>query len=63
MSLRRVRNIPALQFSASKISIHATITSPLLGGGDFFVLDFEGEPAKPIVLRRVKQSPIKDVAE
>jgi maltose alpha-D-glucosyltransferase/alpha-amylase len=30
--------------------------------GDFYILDFEGEPARPIAQRRLKQSPLKDVA-
>ncbi len=30
--------------------------------GDFVILDFEGEPARPIEERRRKQSPLKDVA-
>jgi maltose alpha-D-glucosyltransferase/alpha-amylase len=30
--------------------------------GDFFLLDFEGEPARPFSQRRRKQSPLKDVA-
>jgi maltose alpha-D-glucosyltransferase/alpha-amylase len=29
---------------------------------DFVILDFEGEPARPIAERRTKQSPLKDVA-
>ncbi len=32
------------------------------GPGDFVILDFEGEPARPIEERRQKQSPLKDVA-
>jgi maltose alpha-D-glucosyltransferase/alpha-amylase len=31
------------------------------GMGDFVIIDFEGEPARPIAERRRKQSPLKDV--
>src|SRR6185437_4551176 len=29
---------------------------------DFVILDFEGEPARPLTIRRLKHSPLKDVA-
>lgn len=34
----------------------------LYSGGDFYILDFEGEPSKPLQQRVAKQTPLKDVA-
>jgi maltose alpha-D-glucosyltransferase / alpha-amylase len=34
----------------------------LFTGKDFVIIDFEGEPARPITERRLKRSPLRDVA-
>jgi maltose alpha-D-glucosyltransferase / alpha-amylase len=62
--LERIRAIALLEFSASKIRIHGDyhLGQVLWSEGDFYIFDFEGEPARPIVERREKQSPLKDVA-
>lgn len=34
----------------------------LFSEGDFFIIDFEGEPARSLLERREKQSPLKDIS-
>jgi maltose alpha-D-glucosyltransferase/alpha-amylase len=34
----------------------------LYTGKDFVIIDFEGEPARPLSERRIKRSPLQDVA-
>jgi maltose alpha-D-glucosyltransferase/alpha-amylase len=62
--LERLRNAPLLEFTATKIRVHGDyhLGQVLWAEGDFYILDFEGEPARPIEQRRHKHSPLKDVA-
>ena len=68
--LSRARAIAALPPQGKRIRIHGDYhlgqTLRTVGdqaaSGDFVLLDFEGEPARPLPERRKKQSPLKDVA-
>jgi maltose alpha-D-glucosyltransferase/alpha-amylase len=62
--LDAIRQAASLDFVASKIRVHGDyhLGQVLWSEGDFYILDFEGEPARSIAERRQKQSPLKDVA-
>lgn len=63
-TLRRFRKLLSAPIDAMRIRIHGDyhLGQVLYTGGDFVIIDFEGEPARPLEERRIKQSPLQDVA-
>jgi maltose alpha-D-glucosyltransferase/alpha-amylase len=62
--LDHFRSVSAESLRAQRIRIHGDyhLGQVLRVKTDFVILDFEGEPARPLAYRRTKQSPLKDVA-
>jgi maltose alpha-D-glucosyltransferase/alpha-amylase len=60
----RLKQITRRKISAKKIRIHGDyhLGQVLFTGKDFMILDFEGEPAASYSERRLKRSPLRDVA-
>lgn len=62
--MSRFRSILNLKITAQRIRCHGDyhLGQVLYTGKDFIIIDFEGEPARPLSERRMKRSPLRDVA-
>jgi len=62
--LRRFRSILGQKSTATRIRCHGDyhLGQVLYTGKDFVIIDFEGEPARPLSERRIKRCALRDVA-
>ncbi len=62
--IERFRRIAETPLTGLRIRIHGDfhLGQTLYTGRDFFIVDFEGEPAVPLSERRMKRTPFEDVA-
>ncbi|HEX6286597.1 MAG TPA: phosphotransferase, partial [Acidimicrobiia bacterium] len=62
--LEKLKSITAERIECDRIRIHGDyhLGQVLFTGNDFYIIDFEGEPQRPLSQRRLKRLALRDVA-
>src|SRR5262249_44332363 len=62
--LNRFRTVISRKITAKRTRTHGDyhLGQALYTGKDYIIIDFEGEPARPLTERRIKRPPIRDIA-